>query len=499
MQQPMNLEAWKTTALRYGRLKNDPILRAVLPRNQVGCLVGFGGQTSQHLQNTHNVLLQFFSVENARWGRLMSIKGSPSNQGKAWYECAILLLKQYYDNYKEFGFSLDFLFPTELIELLLLQDDFQRIANESRTKIRVKYNCLMRSTERVVRVYTQDLSPASLKGFEIFVYLIADLVRVNNKLYLCASDNVFYIERAEDEISKFMKYDTENDMVFYPQGDIAQQQSKFIPKDGSKREIRLDSEESEQWNRRGDVKGRESGSSSYYDAVSEEGDFENLNLDETEDEYEEVQEVGEHDVEDALNECEQDVDKVLCENENSDILKEPSEQNNVKAEVIQSSNEETDEEGASEETNERSKEKVTIETNEVTKEANCETIEDASKKAKRKGEKDAGEEVSTPEKAKESEKNERKVMKEKEVKKYIKENASSDEENTDSNGRKNESDEKDGVLLKDAVTLPQTEVCKSLSEPPFSSVKTDQIDQDVEYEAENLAEKSGNKSESSHD
>lgn len=101
MQQPMNLEAWKTTALRYGRLKIDPILRAVLPRNQVGCLVGFGGQTSQHLQNTHNVLLQFFSVENARWGRLMSIKGSPSNQGKAWYECAILLLKQYYDNYKE--------------------------------------------------------------------------------------------------------------------------------------------------------------------------------------------------------------------------------------------------------------------------------------------------------------------------------------------------------------------------------------------------------------
>lgn len=100
-QQPMNFEAWKRATLKFSKMTNDPHLRALLPRGHAGCLVGFGGQTAQKIQSTFNVKLQFLGVENARWGRVVEMKGAPRGTSQAWYECAISLLKNYPDKYRE--------------------------------------------------------------------------------------------------------------------------------------------------------------------------------------------------------------------------------------------------------------------------------------------------------------------------------------------------------------------------------------------------------------
>lgn len=283
-QQPMNFEAWKRATLKFSKMTNDPQLRALLRRGHAGCLVGFGGQTAQKIQSTFNVKLQFWGVENAKWGRVVEMKGAPRGTSQAWYECAISLLKNYPDNYREFGFSVDFIFPSELIDLFILQNDFQRIATASYTKILVKHNCLMRSTERVVRVHTQDLSPASLQCFQKFVYLITDLVRENNTLYLCASGNVYYIEHAEDDIQGYIRHNTGNDLVFFPEQKSPNQSDSTTTtsstttatntKDTAKREEEEEEEASERWTSRDDVRDSECGNSSYYDATSEKGDFE---------------------------------------------------------------------------------------------------------------------------------------------------------------------------------------------------------------------------------
>lgn len=112
---------------------------------------------------------------------------------------------------------MDFIFPDELVDLFILQDDFPRIATKSNIKIQVKHNCLMRSTERIVRVHTQDLSQRSLKDFEQFVFLITELVQENIAISLCAIGNIFYKEHIDDDIFAYMAHDIDHDLVFYPE------------------------------------------------------------------------------------------------------------------------------------------------------------------------------------------------------------------------------------------------------------------------------------------
>lgn len=112
---------------------------------------------------------------------------------------------------------MDFVLPDDLVDLFTLQDDFQRISNLTYTKIFVKGACLPRSTERIVRVSTQDLSPKSVKMFEKFVFLLTELIATNLAIALCSPGNVFYIERAEDDIEQYIeRIDHDNDLIFYP-------------------------------------------------------------------------------------------------------------------------------------------------------------------------------------------------------------------------------------------------------------------------------------------
>lgn len=92
----MDFETWKTVSAKLDKLKpTDPHLRAVFPRIYAGCIVGYQGAICRKIQETHCVFLQIFSVPNARWGRVVSIKGSPYNQSRAWHDCAKHLLEGY--------------------------------------------------------------------------------------------------------------------------------------------------------------------------------------------------------------------------------------------------------------------------------------------------------------------------------------------------------------------------------------------------------------------
>lgn len=288
--------------------------------------------------------------------------------------------------HNQFGFSVDFIFPSELIDLFILQNDFQRIATASYTKILVKHNCLMRSTERVVRVHTQDLSPASLQCFQKFVYLITDLVRENNTLYLCASGNVYYIEHAEDDIQGYIRHNTGNDLVFFPEQKSPNQSDSTTTtsstttatntKDITKREEEEEEEEaSERWTSRDDVRDSECGNSSYYDATSEKGDFEDEEeetMDATdnqkttcnnsqfsdEETYQnnipaepisdnEVQEIDGNSVAGDVRDCEKGINEIHIEDERSNISNSDIgiivEQSNVEDEENHSNHEETSE------------------------------------------------------------------------------------------------------------------------------------------------------------
>lgn len=70
-------------------------LRAVLPNNHAGGLIGFRGNTARHIQQRYDMLIQIYPIEGANWGRVISTRGQPEQLSKAWYECAINLLQSY--------------------------------------------------------------------------------------------------------------------------------------------------------------------------------------------------------------------------------------------------------------------------------------------------------------------------------------------------------------------------------------------------------------------
>lgn len=92
-QQPMNIEAWKRASEQSSNYKSNPHLRAILPHGHVGSLIGFGGSTIQPIQENYNVVVDFPYAENSKWGCILSVRGSPIEQSKVWYEFADILLK----------------------------------------------------------------------------------------------------------------------------------------------------------------------------------------------------------------------------------------------------------------------------------------------------------------------------------------------------------------------------------------------------------------------
>ncbi|KAI7892371.1 uncharacterized protein EV154DRAFT_480317 [Mucor mucedo] len=190
-----------------------PNLRVLLPRNHAGAIIGPKGQSVRQIQDSHNVFIQLCQVEGSSWGRIINIKGSPTQLSQAWYDCVQLLVAGYQQYYEANGMYANFLFPTELVELLLLEGHLEDMAMSSKTRIYVKYNQLMRSTERIVQIQTAGTDTSSLKCFERAVYRLAELVEQNITISLSMPGTVFYTANLTDDITKYLQRD-ERDILF---------------------------------------------------------------------------------------------------------------------------------------------------------------------------------------------------------------------------------------------------------------------------------------------
>lgn len=98
--------------------------------------------------------------------------------------------------------------------MILSRGDIERIAKSSKTKILVKHACLVRSTERVIQVRTNDLEAKSIKCFEAAVYLLAVIVQDNITVALSAPGNIFYTELVTDNIIRYVNHFDEEDVLF---------------------------------------------------------------------------------------------------------------------------------------------------------------------------------------------------------------------------------------------------------------------------------------------
>ncbi|KAG2233608.1 hypothetical protein BDF21DRAFT_3162 [Thamnidium elegans] len=207
------------TLQRLTNLDNIPSpvhLRAIIPNNFSSCLVGHGAAKRKELSFTCQTNLHVCTVPGIKWGQVVTTKGQPEPLSRAWYKCAKQLIENYPEFYQRFGLRIDFIFPSDLIEMFLSTDQFKRIARESDTSILVKRECLMRSTERMVRINTRNLEEQSLLAFKTAVHLLATVVQENITMAMCSPGNVFYTQELQDNLWSYTKEDLKNDILFTP-------------------------------------------------------------------------------------------------------------------------------------------------------------------------------------------------------------------------------------------------------------------------------------------
>lgn len=100
--------------------------------------------------------------------------------------------------------------------MFLLTGEFGRIARESETNILVKSECLMRSTERMVRIRMPNYEEQSLLALKNAVHLLAIVVQENITMAMCSPGNVYYIQELQDDLWSYTKEDLKNDILFTP-------------------------------------------------------------------------------------------------------------------------------------------------------------------------------------------------------------------------------------------------------------------------------------------
>ncbi|KAI9360972.1 hypothetical protein BD770DRAFT_441668 [Pilaira anomala] len=177
-----------------------PILRAILFNRQTGALIGHNTETKRIINLTFRTHIQVFEREDGRWGRVLSTRAQPIYMCKAWQFCAENLLENYKDFYEQ-GFEVNFFFPTRLIELFLSRGVFVDITKTTRTSLLVKHECLMRSTERVVRLGIRGTDEASLEQFRTAVFLLSQAVQENIMVALWnTGKDVWYSEKSSDNL-----------------------------------------------------------------------------------------------------------------------------------------------------------------------------------------------------------------------------------------------------------------------------------------------------------
>ncbi|KAI9338035.1 hypothetical protein BD770DRAFT_400926 [Pilaira anomala] len=192
-----------------------PHLRAIIHNKQSSCLIGYQGQIAKHITVNLGVRFQVYETERSKWGRLVSTRGYPEALGKTWYYCAKQLISSFREHFElKKGFGIDFVFPSFLIDFFLSTGEFDYITRNTAISILVKHDCLMRSTERVVRILTRNKDEASLNQFKTAVYLLALAVQKNITLAMCAPGNVFYKEDPEDPLWKYCHVREINDIFF---------------------------------------------------------------------------------------------------------------------------------------------------------------------------------------------------------------------------------------------------------------------------------------------
>ncbi|KAI9260330.1 hypothetical protein EDC94DRAFT_610814, partial [Helicostylum pulchrum] len=190
--------------------------RAIIPNGFSFGLVGTGGITAKELRFTCQTLIHVLTVADTKRGQVVTTSGQPEPLSRGWYRCAKILTGKNEDFYRRFGLRIDFIFPSTLIDLFLSTGVFERIARESKTSILVKKECLMRSTERMVRIRMPDFEEQSLLAFKTAVHLLAIVVQENITVAMCSPGNVYYVQELQDNLWTYTKEDLNNDTLFTP-------------------------------------------------------------------------------------------------------------------------------------------------------------------------------------------------------------------------------------------------------------------------------------------
>ncbi|KAK4514072.1 uncharacterized protein ATC70_006080 [Mucor velutinosus] len=178
--------------------KTDRIsLRVLIPHIYSGKVIGSQGKTIQEISKFYQVVLQFSKRESSRqYKRLLSIRGKADNCAMACTNCFELLISIFDDPILR---GVDFVLPDLFIEHLKENKVFQEMAKQTSTEIRIMSSFLPESTERIVRI-SIPIGSKDVQGFYRAAKMLAQQLKENITLYMCAPDNKFYQQEEENEL-----------------------------------------------------------------------------------------------------------------------------------------------------------------------------------------------------------------------------------------------------------------------------------------------------------
>ncbi|CDH55656.1 predicted protein [Lichtheimia corymbifera JMRC:FSU:9682] len=175
--------------MQFGRkfesiINDDPAhtpvtLRAVIPPDKPGALIGVKGQVHRQIEDMFNVRLVLHMVRD-QYGRLLQIFGHPKRIAPALRDALIRMYgqRQFELNYgQEIG--VDFLIPKLFADWLVENDQLARIHRVSKVSLRLYRRCLPHTTDQILKISVSSLRIQCMDEFETAVRMLAYLTQKN--------------------------------------------------------------------------------------------------------------------------------------------------------------------------------------------------------------------------------------------------------------------------------------------------------------------------------
>ncbi|CAO3644877.1 unnamed protein product [Mucor hiemalis] len=160
----MNFETWSQLVLEEQSRAKKVQMRAIIPVQKVGSIIGKGGVTQKELCQKYKAGLSFGEVQSS-CGRLLHVQT----------EC------------------INFLLCDGFIEYLNEDNILYHIAKISNTKITIKFESMPNSTEHVVRIAVKRLPDNShLNRFQTAVHLLSQQFELHPTFAYCIPGSKFY-------------------------------------------------------------------------------------------------------------------------------------------------------------------------------------------------------------------------------------------------------------------------------------------------------------------